>query len=44
MSGAMTVRVAEAARQVGGDYRIARFTDVTPGEYLVAFEPMPDAD
>lgn len=44
VGGALTVRVAEASRQPGADYRIARFTEVTPGDYLVAFEPMVDAD
>jgi hypothetical protein len=37
--GALTVRVSEAAAPVGQEYRIARFNDVAPGEYLVAFEP-----
>jgi hypothetical protein len=39
IGGALTVRVAEAAARPGRAYRIARFTDVAPGEYVVAFEP-----
>jgi hypothetical protein len=39
IGGALTVRVAEASFQPGRSYRIARFTDVAPGDYVVAFEP-----
>lgn len=37
--GSHTVRVSEAAARIGQEYRIARFNDVAPGEYIVAFEP-----
>ena len=34
------VRVSEAEPRPGVTYRIARFADVAPGEYLIAFEPL----
>lgn len=37
---ASLVRVAEAERRPGVTYRIARFADVAPGEYVIAFEPL----
>ena len=37
---ARSVRVVEAERRPGATYHIARFSNLAPGEYVVAFEPL----
>ena len=36
-------RVADPEQQPGAPYLVARFDNVAPGEYVVAFEPLPNA-
>jgi hypothetical protein len=42
VAGDGEARLAVPAPQAGTPYLIARFDDVAPGEYVVAFEPLPN--